>query len=225
MRMLDICCGRFGWGKAFAERGWDVVGIDLVEPSEIPHGCTFLRVDILNLGWLPGEGLVYSGPFGIVSLGFFDFICASTPCEEFSVHGMKHFHPNPKYPEMGLKLFNHTWALCEASGAPYVMENVAPAEKFVGSASNRCGPFLLWGNGAPPLMPRGIKKGIKHAEGFRSDMTREEKRLCRLKDTMLRSGSKSKVRKQHTADAATIPSLLAACVADYAERICEVARA
>ena len=57
-----------------------------------------------------------------------DFICASSPCRAvFSVHGMKHFHPNPRsvYPEMGLELFNHTRMLCESSGVPYVMENVS----------------------------------------------------------------------------------------------------
>ena len=89
----------------------------------------------------------------------FDFICASSPCEEFSVHGMKHFHPNPKYPEMGLKLFNHTRALCEASGVPYVMENVRAAQQFVGQAERHCGSFYLWGNGIPPLIPKGITKG------------------------------------------------------------------
>lgn len=173
----------------------------------------------MKLGWLPGEGLVYCGAHGITPLGFFDFICGSSPCEKFSLFRMAHFHPNPPYPELGIKLFNHTRELCEASEVPYVMENVAGAEDFVGPAAHRCGPFYLWGNAVPPLMPRGIKKGIKHAEGFHRDMTPEQKRLCRLKDTMLRSGSKSKVRKDHTAAAATIPPELASCVAEYAERL------
>jgi hypothetical protein len=49
MRMLDLFCGRFGWGRAFAERGWEVVGVDLVEPPEIPSGCEFIKADILSL--------------------------------------------------------------------------------------------------------------------------------------------------------------------------------
>jgi site-specific DNA-cytosine methylase len=29
MRMLDLFCGRWGWSKAFAARGWECVGVDL----------------------------------------------------------------------------------------------------------------------------------------------------------------------------------------------------
>ena len=90
--MLDLFCGRWGWSKAFADRGWECVGVDLVEPPEIPEGCRFIRMDILHLDAAQVTN-IYNP----------DFICASSPCEEFSVHGMKHFHPNPKYPEMGLK--------------------------------------------------------------------------------------------------------------------------
>jgi hypothetical protein len=138
----------------------------------------------------------------------FDFVCASSPCEEFSVHGMKHFHPNPKYPEMGLKLFNHTRLICEVSGVPYVMENVRPAQKFVGPAVAHCGPFYLWGNGVPPLLPQGITKGTKLW------MKREDRKLH---DVYYKTGSNSKARKEWTAQVATIPSILANAVADYAE--------
>lgn len=215
MRVLDLFCGRFGWGRVFAARGWEVVGVDLVQPPEIPQGCHFSLGDVLTLG-IDSDGKIHlDREWG----EYFDFICASSSCEQFSLFGMAHFHPNPPYPEMGIRLFNHTRAVCEASGAFYVMENVGRAQDFVGPAVNHCGPFFLWGNAVPPLLPTGIKKGIQHAAGFRKDMTREEKRLCRLQDTMLRSGSKSKVRRAHTAAAATIPPELANCVADYAERL------
>lgn len=82
MRMLDIFCGRFGWSRAFAARGWHCTGVDLVAPPEVPAGCEFLQMDALTL----------TADF----LRQFDFICASSPCEEFSVHGMKHFHPKPE---------------------------------------------------------------------------------------------------------------------------------
>lgn len=161
MRMLDLFSGRWVWSRAFAAKGWECVGIDLMPPPETPEGCFFIQADVLKLGWLPAEGLVYCREDGtIFTLGYFDFICASSPCEQFSIHGMKHFHPNPAYPEMGLTLFNHTRALCEASGLPYVMENVRSAQKFVGNAVNHCGPFYLWGNAVPPLIPQGITKGI-----------------------------------------------------------------
>ena len=208
MRMLDLFCGRFGWGRAFAARGWEVVGVDLVEPPEVPEGCRFLKADILLVGrnWIDG----------------FDFICASSPCEEFSVHGMRHFHPNPKYPEMGIKLFNHTRALCEASGLPYVMENVRSAQQFVGNAVSHCGPFYLWGTGVPPILPQGIQKGISHGGDSFKNLTIEERRLRRKLYPHLMGGGRSEQRKAVTAAAATIPPELAGAVADYATRLCEV---
>ena len=144
--MLDLFSGRWGWSRAFLARGWACTGVDLVVPSEIPDGCEFLQMDAMTL----------TADF----VREFDFVCASSPCEEFSVHGMKHFHPNPKYPETGIRLFNHTRAICEEAGVPYVMENVRPAQKFVGTAVHHCGPFYLWGSAVPPLMPQGISKGI-----------------------------------------------------------------
>src|SRR5882672_5902863 len=150
VKMLDLFCGRWGWSRAFAARGWECVGVDLTEPPEIPQNCHFFKRDVLDLdvdiclGQLPySEGWIYD------HISMFDFICASSPCEQFSVHGMKHFHPNPPHPELGIQLFEHTRALCEASGVPYVMENVRAAQQFVGQAKHHCGPFYLWGTGVP----------------------------------------------------------------------------
>ena len=125
MRVLDLFAGRFGWSKAFAARGWEVVGVDLVAPPEVPEGCTFIQQDILLLKYQSDVGF-YFDVLGMPNrfIGHFDFVCGSSPCEQFSVHGLTNFHANPPYPEMGIRLFNHTRALCEASGLRYVMENV-----------------------------------------------------------------------------------------------------
>jgi hypothetical protein len=189
-RLLDLFCGRWGWSRAFAARGWECVGVDLVEPPEIPQSCEFLQRDILTL-----RPFFYKDAF--------DFICASSPCEQFSVHGIKCFHPNPPYPELGIRLFNHTRQLCESSGLPYVMENVRPAQKFVGQADSHCGPFYLWGNAVPPLLHQGITKG-----------------------SMIWSSRYRNMKKsQRRQEVATIPPELANCVADYAERLLEQRRA
>jgi hypothetical protein len=221
--MLDLFCGRWGWSRAFAARGWECVGVDLVESPEIPKGCEFIPMNVLSL--IASEGYV----FGLngdqfctqdeyrIPLGPFDFICASSPCEQFSVHGMKHFHPNPPYPELGIKLFNHTRAICEESGVPYVMENVRAAQQFVGQAVHHCGPFYLWGNGVPPIMPQGIIKGMTRlALGYREQKGQpgwNTKNECQLK---------RKRAEENAGTAATIPPELANCVADYAERLLEV---
>lgn len=206
-RMLDLFCGRFGWGRAFAARGWEVVGVDLVEPPEIPEGCHFVRQDILEWTW-PDVRRALGGQF--------DFFCASSPCEQFSVHGMKHFNPNPPYPELGIKLFKHTRALCESSGVPYVMENVRAAQPFVGRATNHCGPFYLWGNAVPLLMHQGIKKGWGTTYIDKNGRKRTQGPTGRVIVNSQRRHS-----KEITAKVATIPSELANCVCNYAERLLE----
>lgn len=201
MRLLDLFCGRWGWSRAFAARGWVCVGVDLTHPPEVPMNCIFVQWDILDF-----ENRLEASNF--------DFIVASSPCEQFSVHGMKHFHPNPPYPELGIKLFNHTRQLCEASGVPYVMENVRAAQQFVGNAVHHCGPFYLWGNAVPPLMHRGIEKGNWMGCSSRvKGLTPEQKKAYR--QTFPNSNAASR---------AVIPPELANCVADYAENLLEQKR-
>lgn len=206
MRMLDLFCGRWGWSKAFAKRGWECVGIDLVEPPEIPEGCTFIQANILTIE----NGFYYDVDGELKELGKFDFICASPPCEQFSVHGMKHFHPNPKYPELGIKLFEHTRRICEESGLPYVMENVRAAQQFVGNAKTHCGSFYLWGSGVPLLMSQGIRKG--------ATQMRRDGRYQRVRGIDHLMYLDKKIR---AAQLSTIPPELANAVADYAERLIE----
>lgn len=206
--MLDLFSGRWGWSKAFAARGWECVGVDLTIPPEIPARCEFIQADVLTL----------TTEF----VRQFDFVCASSPCEEFSVHGMKMFHANPPHPETGVKLFNHTRRILEESSVPYIMENVRSAQIFVGKSQHNCGPFHLWGTGVPLLMPQGIKKGMDlgsgaHAKGLRG----RELYDYRKQFTDMWASSKSPTRKAATARVATIPPMLSNCVADYAERLLE----
>ena len=183
--MADLFCGRLGWSRAFLERGWKCIGIDLITPPCIPDRFTFHQTDVLNLDadWC----------------GQFDFVCASSPCEDFSKTckgGMACFYPDAPYPSLAIKLFNHTREILEKSGVPYVMENVRGAEQWVGNAKHHCGPFYLWGPGVPPLVPSGISKGTTHMGNWNKNK---------------KFGPQKKA-----SELATIPSLLAACVADYA---------
>lgn len=127
VRLLDLCCGRWGLSRAFAARGWECIGVDLTRPPEIPAGCTFVEADLRTFA--PGPG--------------FDFAWASTPCQEFSVHGMPMFHKRPPYPELGIELFNCARKMLWALGCPWIMENVRAAERFIGVADAHCGPFYL----------------------------------------------------------------------------------
>jgi len=223
-RMLDLFCGRFGWSKVFAARGWECVGIDLVRPPKVPAGIEFIEADVLGLTYSVEEGqwMLKGTWHRQLALGRFDFVCASSPCEQFSVHGMKCFHPNPPYPEEGIQLFNHTRAQCEASGAAYVMENVRAAQSFVGFAKHHCGPYYLWGNGVPPIMPNGIRKGMSLAGSMKGDrsrsMTLEERNLFRKANNIFYgTSSGSRERKELSAQMAEIPIELSTIVMNYAE--------
>lgn len=72
MRLLDLFCGRWGWSKAFAARGWECEGFDLIEPPSTPTGCMFRQFDVMHL------------TAADIQRGGFDFATASSPCEEFS---------------------------------------------------------------------------------------------------------------------------------------------
>lgn len=156
--MCDLFCGRGGWTKGFLANGWDCIGIDL-NPQPL-YPATFIQADIAQLCELPEA----------------DFYCCSSPCEQFSVHCMKHFHKNPKWPWIGTALFEHARSLILATGKPYVMENVRCAERFIGRSVNHCGPFYLWGNGVPAVMPKELfnsKKNMKHINSQRSIIGRD----------------------------------------------------
>jgi hypothetical protein len=205
MKMLDICCGRFGWSRAFAARGWDCVGVDLVEPPEIPQGCRFAPIDVLDIR-VSASGLIELPFLGAYR---FDFICASSPCEDFST--LRNFRPPVPHPELGIKLFNHTRSICEGSGVPYIMENVAGAGRHVGRAVNHCGSYYLWGTGVPPILPQNIRKGMTRlAMGFREH-----------KGKSGWNNRHGQLGQTPTSLIATIPPELANCVADYAERLLE----
>ncbi len=197
MRMLDLFCGGWNWTKAFAARGHECVGVDIRRQDPMPNGCVgYISADVRQLRSHPG--CVF-----IPDLWAFrpDVILASSPCEGFAVFGMPNFHPVPAYPDLAIELFEFTKRLCEGAKVPYVMENVRSAERFVGQAVNHAGSFYLWGNAVPLLIPRGLVKGFNRAGG-------------RWQKPVGGQGNLSPAR------AAAIPTALANCVADYAERIC-----
>lgn len=202
---IDLFCGKGGWTNALLEQGFTVYGFD-IEPQPDYKGI-FVQCDILAL---TADDLRQYGA---------SFATCSSPCEQFSVHGMPHFHPSPKYPDMGIDLFNHSRSLLEELGIPYVMENVRSAERFVGKATNHCGPFYLWGNAVPALMPPATRKGISQFVPNFKELTREQITAWRRINDPMWSSSKSLKRKEATAAAAMIPLTLARAVAEVARTL------
>ncbi len=186
--VIDLCCGRFGWAKGFLSEGFRVIGFDLQKMCEVPEGADLVLQDVLTVTSKQIERAA-----GVV---------ASTPCQEFSVWGMRHFHPNPPLPEIGIKLFNHVRDLCESAGVPYIMENVRAAQQFVGPSVNHLGPFHLWGNAVPAIMPAEL---YKLSKGFGTWKDH--------KAGGMQYSSKSKARAEFSARVAEIPFELASHIA------------
>lgn len=200
---IDLFCGKGGWTNALLEKGFEVYGFD-IEPQPDYKGI-FVQCDILAL---TADDL---RAYGAV------FATCSSPCEEFSVHGMKHFHPNPKHPAMGIRLFNHSRDILEELGIPYVMENVRPAKNFVGRETNHCGPFYLWGPGVPAVFPPDaykVEKGMKAGNGAAvRGMTISQRQEYRKGMYFMEAG-----RTKATAKFAMIPMPIAHAVAEVAAR-------
>lgn len=108
-RALDLFCGAGGASTGLTRAGFEVIGVDLANQPRYPF--TFIRSDVFalfNSGWL--------------KLGLCDFIWASPPCQHYSDlaarNGNASDHPD---------LVGRTRELLEATGLPYVIENVEGA--------------------------------------------------------------------------------------------------
>jgi hypothetical protein len=101
VRVLDLFAGLGGWSAPFAERGHEVVTVD-VEPT---FGAT-LTADVLSVG---------------PHFGRFDVVLASPPCESFSVAsigthwmgGLRAYEPRTAQAHTAIALVHWTLAAIE----------------------------------------------------------------------------------------------------------------
>jgi DNA (cytosine-5)-methyltransferase 1 len=104
-RILDAFCKAGGAGMGYHRAGFDVIGVD-IEPQ--PHyPFRFVQADVFSLParWIGNE---------------FDAVHASPPCQAYSK--LNRFHKR-EYP----LLLEPTRALLQASGLPFIIENVPGA--------------------------------------------------------------------------------------------------
>lgn len=104
-RLLDLFCGAGGAGEGYRRAGFDVTGVDIALMPNNPH--TFIQADALE--YLAEHGHEY------------DAIHASPPCQAYSV--TRNIGHGKEYPD----LIGPTREALEATGKPYVIENVVGA--------------------------------------------------------------------------------------------------
>jgi len=109
-RLLDLFCGAGGAAMGYHRAGFDVVGVDINPQPNYPF--EFVQADALEI-------LTWSCHYW----SRFDAIHASPPCQAYS--RMRHLPwlKDKEYP----RLIEPTRKLLEATGLPWVMENVEDA--------------------------------------------------------------------------------------------------
>lgn len=109
MRALDLFSGSGGAAMGLSRAGFDVVGVDIKDQPNYPFD------------FIQGDALDFIEDLTLFPTVQYDFIWASPPCQAYSV-GTQRWSPE-KYPD----LIPATRELLEASGLPYVIENVPGA--------------------------------------------------------------------------------------------------
>ena len=173
-RLLDLFCGAGGAAVGYHRAGFDVVGVDIALQPNYPFA--FRRVDALALleHLLAGGGFLVRTPGGAMSrltLADFDAIHASPPCQGYTALAAVHGNEWPK-------LIEPVRDLLDATGLPYVIENVqgSPVRRDLTLCGEMFGLGVIrhryfelggWSGAAPAHKPhRGRVAGMRHGEWF-----------------------------------------------------------
>jgi DNA (cytosine-5)-methyltransferase 1 len=125
-RLLDLFCCEGGASKGYDRAGFQVYGLDLFQKfSRKRYPFPSYQGDALDAlrRLLAGDTLPFTDQDGTVewlTLADFAAIAASPPCQFYSI--TKHSHSN-QHPD----LIDPVRALLDATGLPYVIENVPGA--------------------------------------------------------------------------------------------------
>ena len=154
-RLLDLYCGAGGAGAGYSRAGFDVVGVDIAPQPNYPFA--FVQADALeyvNEHWWE-----------------FDAIHASPPCQGYTALAAVHGNEWPK-------LVPQVRRLLDATGLPYVIENVqgSPVRRDMTLCGEMFGLSVIrhryfelggWSGTAPAHKPhRGRVAGMRHGEWF-----------------------------------------------------------
>jgi DNA (cytosine-5)-methyltransferase 1 len=133
-RLLDFFCGAGGCSMGFHRAGFEVVGVDIEPqpnyPFEFHEGDALVALGGPNRSpYRPRVGL---------RIRDFDAIHASPPCQAYTTMAQKHAETQAEHPA----LIAETRALLQATGLPYVIENVCGARRELDHPVMLCGRAL-----------------------------------------------------------------------------------
>lgn len=120
-RLLDLFCCAGGAGMGYARAGFDVTGVDVVGHANNPHPVIVADALTLNAEWIAAN---------------FDAVHASPPCQGYTV--MRHAPGAKGAP----RLIAQTRELLEATGLPWVIENVEMAAEEMRNPITLCGTMF-----------------------------------------------------------------------------------
>src|SRR2546430_4112442 len=118
--LLDLFCGGGGAGYGYAQAGFEVVGVDLFPQKNYPFA--FVLMDALEY-------------LNTADLSQFDVIHSSPVCKAYTDCN---FSPKEKHP---MQIADVRRAL-EATGKPYIIENVMGAKKHMRASLVLCGSMF-----------------------------------------------------------------------------------
>lgn len=119
--LLDLYCGAGGASVGYARAGFNVVGVDIALQPNYPLAFAFEQADVMR----------FDLPYWAWKLNV-SAIHASPPCQAYSTTASLHTNEYPR-------LIAETRELLDATGLPYVIENVAGARADLRDPVTLCG--------------------------------------------------------------------------------------
>ena len=121
-RLLDLYCGAGGAAMGYSQAGFEVVGVDIKPQKHYPF-CFVLGDALEVMERLIAGGFIECQHGDRFSLSDFAVIHASPPCQGYSIMRNLPWLKDKVYP----LLIDPTRELLEATGLPWVIENVMGA--------------------------------------------------------------------------------------------------